>query len=406
MLPLALWAALQAPDGLIASPEAGWPQWRGPRRDGISVETGLLRAWPEGGPKLLWKAGDLGRGWSSPIISGDRIYITGDVGDELVLRALDLEGKPIWRATNGRAWKGEFPGSRASFVLSEGRLYQMNAFGRVACLEAATGKELWAVEVLERFGGRNITWAMSECLLVDGPRLIVTPGGTRALMAALDNTSGKMLWTTPPIEGEQATYASPILLRHGGKRLLVTCTSGLTVAADADSGALLWTLPLKNLYGTNVSSPVYADGRLHVATAYVEGGCWRLTPEAKVERAWVTPLDTCTGGFIVADGVLYGSGYSKFKYWIAVDWKTGERRAHLRDLASGSAIWADGRLYCLAQDGRAALVTPVSEGFSIVGQFSLTPQPVSDAWAHPVLLDGRLYLRAHETLSCYDVRGR
>lgn len=404
MIALALLAALQAPDGLIASPEAGWPQWCGKSRDGISEEKGLLRAWPEGGPKLLWKTGDLGRGWSSPIVSGGRIYITGDVGDELVLRALDLDGKPLWRAVNGRAWKGEFPGSRAAFVISEGRLYLMNAHGRVACLEADTGKELWAVEVLERFEGRNITWAMSECLLVDGPRLIVTPGGKKGLMAALDKATGKTLWVTPAIEGEQATYSSPILLAHGGRRLLVNCSSGVMFAANADSGALLWTVPLKNQYGTNVSSPVYADGLLHVATAYFEGGGWRLGAGAKPERAWASPLDTCTGGFVVADGVLYGSGYSKFKYWIAVDWKTGERRAHLRELASGSAIWADGRLTCLAQDGRAALVTPLSEGFTIAGQFSLTGEPVSDAWAHPVLLDGRLYLRYHETLACYGVR--
>ena len=132
-----------------------------------------------GGPKLAWKIGNLGRGWSSPIIVRDRLYITGDVDDDLVIFAFDLDGRPLWQATNGRSWTGSYPGARACCAYSAGKLYHMNAHGRVACLDAATGKELWAVDVLERFQGQNITWAMSECLLVDGPRLIVTPGGKR-----------------------------------------------------------------------------------------------------------------------------------------------------------------------------------------------------------------------------------
>jgi hypothetical protein len=148
-------------DGLIASPEPGWPQWRGRRRDGISDEKGLLASWPEGGPKLLRKVSGLGRGWSSPIVVGQRLFITGDVGDDLVIFAFDREGKPLWQAKNGKSWQGQFPGARACCAFSEGRLYNCNAHGRVACLEAATGKELWAVEILDRFEGRNITWALS-----------------------------------------------------------------------------------------------------------------------------------------------------------------------------------------------------------------------------------------------------
>src|SRR5574340_339127 len=179
-------AAEPLPDGLIASPEPGWPQWRGPRRDGISAEKGLLQGWPEDGPRLVWKAGELGTGWSSPIVVGNRLYITGDVDDDLVIFALDLDGKPQWRAVNGKAWKGAVPGARACCAFSEGRLYHLGAHGRVACLDAASGKELWAVDVLERFQSRNVTWGLSECLLVDRARLIVTPGGKTALVAAPD----------------------------------------------------------------------------------------------------------------------------------------------------------------------------------------------------------------------------
>ena len=190
-------------DGLITSPEPGWPQWRGPRRDGISDEKDLLQSWPEGGPKLLWKIDGIGAGWSCPIIVGQRIYITGDVGEDLVIFALNLNGEVQWKIKNGRNWKNPYPGARACCVFSEGRLYHMNAHGRVVCLDAASGKELWAVNILERFDAKNITWALSECLLVDGPRLIVTPGGRKALMAALDKRTGKTIWITEPFGNDK-----------------------------------------------------------------------------------------------------------------------------------------------------------------------------------------------------------
>jgi len=163
-------ASANEPDGMIASPEPDWPQWRGRRRDGISVETGLLPSWPAGGPKLVWKKDKLGTGWSSPIIVRDRLFITGDVGDKLMVFALDLDGNLKWQTANGEAWTGSFPGARATCVYSEGRLYHMNAHGRVVCLDAQSGREEWAVDVLERFQGRNITWALSEGLVAEGPR--------------------------------------------------------------------------------------------------------------------------------------------------------------------------------------------------------------------------------------------
>lgn len=398
-----------ATDGLVASPEPGWPQWRGPRRDGISQEKGLLSSWPEGGPKLVWKVDHLGQGWSSPIVVGKRIYITGDVGDELVVWALDLDGRPLWRSTNGQAWHGQYPGARATCVYSEGRVYHMNAHGRVACLDGASGRELWAVDVLERFQGRNITWAMSECLLVDGDRLIVTPGGRKALVAALEKNSGQTVWATEPPNQDSATYSSPILFRFAGRRILANCSSGHGFGVDADTGKLLWNVPLKNQYDVNASTPVYGFGQVHYATAYFIGACYRLTADngtVQAEPAWSTPLDCVTTSPILVGNLLYASGYRKPKYWIALDWTTGQIRAEQKNLTTGAAVYADGRLYCLAEDGRAALLTPAADGFHIAGQFQLVSKRVRDAWAHPVLCDGRLFLRYHDTLWCYDVRGR
>jgi len=394
------------PEGLIASPEPGWPQWRWPRRDGISAETGLLSAWPEEGPRLIWKQEGFGQGWSSPIVVEQTIYLTGDMDEELVLFALDLHGHLRWKTTHGKAWMKSFPGSRASCTFSEGRLYLMNAQGQVGCFDAQDGLKLWEVDVLDRFEGENITWGSSECLLVDGPRVIVTPGGRKALMAALDKRDGRTLWASEPLDEDRASYSAPILFGHAGRRLLANCSSEHGFGVDADSGRLLWSIILKNPYGVNVSTPIYGQGRLLYVTAYFSGGCFELRPKGDsvtVEPAWTTSLDTVTGGGVLFGDRLYAGGYRKpNKHWFCVDWATGQVRHELNELTTAAAIYADGRLYCLAEDGRAAMLEPRPDELRIVSQFRLVPK-ARDAWAHPVLLDGRLYLRYHGALWCFDV---
>jgi len=397
-------------DGLIASEEQGWPQWRGRRRDGISDEEGLLPAWTESGPRLLWKKEGLGMGWSSPIIVGEQLYITGDVGDELVVFAFDHNGKPRWRAKNGKAWKGPYPGARASCAFSEGCLYHLNAHGRLVCLDANSGKEVWAVDVLERLEARNITWALSECLLVDGSRIIVTPGGKKALMAALDKRDGQTVWITEPLGEDSASHCSPIIFRYAGHRVIANCSSAHGFGVDADTGKLLWTVPLRNPHGVNVATPVYGNGSIYFVTPYAEHGrLYRLRAVQQgiaAEHVWTSSLDTVTGGAVLVDGVLFAAGYRKSKWWLGVDWHTGQTKYELKGLTTGAAIYADGRLYCLDESGNVALMKPESEDLEIVGRFRLLPNRVNDAWAHPVLQDGRLYLRYHDTLWCYDVKER
>ena len=397
-------------DGLIASPEPDWPQWRGPRRDGISDEKGLLSSWPDGGPKLLWKIDGLGTGWSCPIIVGQRLYITGDVGNDLVIFALNRSGAVQWMVMNGRAWKGPYPGARACCVFSEGRLYNMNAHGRVVCLDAASGKEIWAVNILERFDAKNITWALSECLLVDGRNLIVTPGGKKALMAALDKRDGRTVWTTEPLGDDRTSHSSPILLRYAGRRLITSCSSAHGFGVDADTGKLLWTVPLKNPHGVNASTPIYGSGSVYYVTPYAEmGRAYRLVIDSETvtaEHIWTSGLDTVTGAAVLVDGVLYSAGYREPKWWFGVDWQTGRTKYELKDFTTGAAIYADGRLYCLDEKGSAGLLKPGPDGLQIAGRFALVAKKVRDAWTHPVLHDGRLYLRYHDTLFCYDVKKR
>lgn len=400
----------EAAEGLIASPEPGWPQWRGRRRDGISDEKGLLSSWPKEGPELRWKVDDLGKGWSSPIIVGERLYITGDVGDDLVVFAFDLAGTLKWQRKNGSAWKGPYPGARACCVFSEGRLYHMNAHGRAVCLDAASGEEIWVVDILERFVAKNITWALSECLLVDGPRVIVTPGGRKALMAALDALNGRTVWTTEPLLEDRTSHCSPILFRYAGRRLITSCSSAHGFGVDADTGKLLWKVPLRNPHGVNVATPVYGSGLVFYVTPYAEHGrAYRLQPGPQgivPEHIWTSTLDTVTGGGVLVDGTLFAAGYRKSKWWFGVDWLTGQAKYELKDLTTGAAIYADGRLYCLDERGTVALLKADSDRLQIVGRFNLLTDRVRDAWAHPVLLKGRLYLRYHDTLWCYDVDER
>jgi len=397
-------------DGLIASPEPDWPQWRGPRRDGISEEKDLLSSWPAGGPELLWKIDGLGKGWSCPIIVGRRIYITGDVGSDLVIFALNRSGEIQWKVKNGRYWKNPYPGSRACCVFSEGRLYHMNAHGRVVCLDAASGKELWAVNILERFDAKNITWALSECLLVDGQNLIVTPGGKKALMAALDKRDGRTVWTTEPLGDDRTSHSSPILLRYAGRRLITSCSSAHGFGVDADTGKLLWTVPLKNPHGVNASTPIYGSGSVYYVTPYAEmGRAYRLVTNGQAvtaEHIWTSGLDTVTGSAVLVDGTLFAARYKESKWWFGVDWQTGETKYELEDFTTGSAIYADGRLYCLDEKGSAGLLKPCPDGLEIAGRLALVDEKVRDAWTHPVLHDGRLYLRYHDTLWCYNVKQR
>ena len=396
-------------DGLIGSPEPDWPQWRGRNRDGICDEKGLLTRWPEGGPKLLWSVSGLGRGWSSPIICRGSLYITGDVDSGLVVGAYGLDGKPRWQTNNGRAWKRSWPGARASCAYAGGRLYHMNANGRAACLEANSGREIWAVNTLQRFAAQVPRWGISECLLVDGRRVIVTPGGRKGLCAALDAETGDTVWASKPVAGERAGYASPILFRHGGRRHIVGQSSRHAYGVDAETGKLLWTHPRPTRYDVLGCVPVYDKGTVFVTSPDDKiGELLRLKSAAggvAVEPIWSTPVNNLTGGAVLVGGRLFSSGYRHNDHWFCVDFATGKTLYEKKDLNSGSAVWADGRLYCLSERGEMALLRPTETGFETAGRFRLIERKRRDVWAHPVIHKGRLYLRYHDTLRCYDVRG-
>jgi outer membrane protein assembly factor BamB len=403
---------------LIRTMEAGWPQFRGPRRDGISDEKGLLKAWPDGGPKALWSIEGVGHGFSSPIVVGDKIFISGDVGEEAHLMALDLKGHQLWRATNGLSWKNPYPGARATPTFSGGKIYHQNGHGRIACLNAENGREVWSLELLERFGGKNITWGMSECLLVDERAVYATAGGDKALAVALDKNTGELLWKSAPLhdsEGdrslENASYVSPILVSFAGRRLLIGCSLRHLFCMDAATGKIQWTRRIPTAYSVLAMMPVLVGDAIFMTAPHGRPGkLYRLVSPAEaggevgVEELWTTRLDTCQGSVVHVNGRIYGSYYPGRKGWAALDAHTGEVLYESSEFVKGALLYADERLYALAEDGWMLLLNPTEDAFEINGRFRFAEASSRDAWAHPVIQDGRMYLRYHEKLACYDVR--
>ena len=401
-------APLSAADNqptLVASTAPDWPQWRGPRRDGVSGETGLLSIWPSDGPQRLWKAEGIAKGYSSPIVVGETIYITGDAGDDLLITALALDGKRRWQVKNGRAWNGPYPGARAACCYDDGKLYHLNAHGRLACLDAATGAEQWAVNVLERFKAENIMWGISEAVLVHSDRVFVTPAGSDGLMAALDKRTGATVWATPALEGEKASYAAPVLLASGKRLALVSCGQKFAFAVDAENGKLLWHVPHMDPKTTVTSTPVLGDGRLYFTNASRSyGGVFavQLGDELNGEKVWSKEFTVSHGGAVfAADRLVTASSRGAARGWLAIDPKSGEP-TRLSEMPVGSMVYADKRFYCLSERGLMTLQELTPDGFKATGSFPFAEG--KDVWAHPVICKGRLYLRFADALYCYDIK--
>ena len=403
-------AAQESVPSLVRSAAPDWPQWRGPCRDGVSGEKGLLQSWPENGPKLLWKISGIGRGYSSPIIVAERVYITGDQDKELVISAFSLEGKPLWKTANGESWTKSHPGARSSCSFDDGKLYHMNAHGILACLDAATGDKVWAANMLERYEATNIMWGISESVLVHGDRVFATPAGAKGLIVAHDKRTGAPLWAAPPVAGEQASYSSPILIQAGKRKLLINGGSKNVFAVDAEKGDLVWKLPQVDPKNTVNTTPVLSGGMLLFTASSRDFGAVfgvRLG-DGSATQAWARELKISHGGTVCVNGWLYGSSSrGDVLGWMRLDVETGKTMQvkPAADLSDGSVIVADGRLYCLTARGLMTLQELTDAGFRTAGTFRLTTEGKGqDAWAHPVICQGRLFLRYHDTLYCYDVR--
>ena len=399
---------------------ADWPQFRGPNRDGKSPETGLLKMWPEAGPRLVRTITGVGGGFSSPVIAGERIYITGKIGDDLKIFCFDGSGRKIWERTHapafgeGDAPHSPYPGARATPTIDRDMIYLLGGLGRLTAYHTSNGEPVWSVDVVGELGGRVPVWGYAESVLIDGDMLIFTPGGEQTgTFAALDKQSGRVLWRSSGVT-ERAEYASPILIKFNGLRQIVNMTRGGLLAVSPENGALLWRHNRVAGMGTpetttaHGNSPVHADGYVFEATAYHTrgGGAVRLKPTAtgiEVEPVWDNRKLNCEhGGYVLVDGFIYaphGVG------WICLELKTGKERWFDRGPGKGSIAYADGMLYCLGENGNMGLLEANPAAFNMVSRYQL-PKGEGPCWSHPVISDGKLYLRGDDNLCVYDIQER
>jgi len=396
----------------LASAE-DWPQWRGPDRDGISQEKRLLKEWPKEGPRLVWELKDLGSGYSTPAVVGERLYVISNRGmdDERVQCLATADGKEIWSTRIGNVGKNDgpqYPGSRSTPTVDGQLLFALGSDGDLVCLETASGKERWKKNLRNDFGGQPGKWAYAESPLVDADALICTPGGKQATIVALNKTTGETIWKSQVPEGDPAAYASVIAVEVGGRKQYVQFLEKGLVGVDAKSGMLLWRYD-KTAQGSpaNIPTPVAGGSFVYSSTGRGGGGLVELKADGDAVTAeqvyYVAQLPTSIGGSVLLDGHLYGTSGRGL---MCVDFATGDVKWQEQGVGAGSVCYADGRLYVHGENGAVALVEATSEAYREKGRFTPPNQPDrgrAKAWTYPVVANGRLYVRDLGMLWCYDV---
>jgi len=323
------------------------------------------------------------------------------ISGEGFLFAFDKHGKLVWKSSYGPEWDGSRPGARTTPTVQRDRIYLMSAEGRVVCF-STNGKKIWSVNLMEEFGARNLEWGMTESLLVDGDCIFCTPGGRDVMIVALDRHSGKTIWEIRG-NGETSGYCSPCLVKHRGRRLLLTMTARSFVGIDADKRELLWRYSHVTDYYVNANTPLYHDGNVYTVSGYNTGGQMFLLSEdgKSIKRIWSQDtLDSQMGAVVLVDGFIYGSGHNN-RGWHCLDWKTGKVQYTARQIGNkGAIIFSDGMIYCYSERGDVALVKPNPQKFEVVSSFRIK-RGSGEHWAHPVIKDGRLFIRHGDALMVY-----
>jgi outer membrane protein assembly factor BamB len=400
-----------------ASIAADWPQWRGPRRDGVSSETGLLKAWPKEGPALRWAIKDCGAGYSTPSVVGARLYLLGNEGlDNEFVQALDAQdGHRLWRTRLGKVGNPDqqpkFPAARSTPTIEGNALYVLGSDGDLACLAADSGAVRWTKNLRTEFGGKPGKWAYAESPLVDGDLLLCTPGGTEATLLALNKQSGAILWKSALAEGDEAAYASAIGIELDGARQYVQMLQKGLVGVSAKDGRFLWRYDKTvSRYGANIPTPLARGNLIYSAGAGTGGGAVRLKTAGDgvvVEPVYFSPkLPAAVGGSVLVGDHLYGTGNTGM---LCVELATGAVKWEDRALGAASLCVADGRLYLHAESGEVALVEANPEAYRELGRFTPSDLPgraqqMEKAWAYPVVAGGSLYVRDLDRLWSYRVK--
>ena len=396
-----------------------WPQWRGPNRDGISKETGLLKAWPKEGPKLAWQVKDIGNGYATPSIVGERIYVIGNEGkDKESVEALAVkDGKKIWSTPLGKVGAPDqqpsFPAARSTPTVVGDVLYALGSDGDIACVECSSGKIRWHKNLQTDFGGKIGDWAYAESPLVDGDAVVCTPGGADATIVALNKSTGDVIWKCSLPEADQAAYSSAIIVNTAGTRQYVQLLQKGLVGVDAKTGKSLWRYgkPVSR-FNANIPTPVASGDSIYAASAGTGAGLVKVSQKdgkiASDQIYFDTKLPTSIGGAVKVGDLLYGT---TGKALVCVEFESGKVKWEDPAIGPASLCSADGMLYLHGENGEVALVEPSVDSYHQKGRFTPPDQaqrrgPMEKPWAYPVVANGRLYLRDHGNLWAYDVKGK
>ena len=394
-----------------------WLQWQGPNRAGIVNKTGLNLNWSEKKPPLLWTFRQAGLGYSAPVIVGTTLYCQGAVDEKGFAFALDTK-------TGNLKWKKELgPESvpdrencpRGSVTVDGDKLYLIRGIGQIHCLSAADGKVLWQKDFIKDFNGKLMSrWGFSESPLVDGNLVICTPGGDDGTMVALDKNTGSVVWRTKEWKDE-AAYSSAIVADVDGIRQYIQQSSKGFAGVSAKDGKLLWRIEVPGYRVAVIPTPVYNDRLVYVTAGYNAGcQCIKLTKEGagiKAETVYANKnISNQHGGVVLMNGYIYG--HSDASGWVCQNLKTGETAWSQRNkdgAARGSTFGIDGRLILLDErTGTVAVAAASPEGWKEYGRMEFPErtkiQTVDNlVWTHPVVANGKLYLRDHDLLFCYDL---
>ncbi|HEX7333383.1 MAG TPA: PQQ-binding-like beta-propeller repeat protein [Pyrinomonadaceae bacterium] len=392
---------LSVASAALAQSAANWPQWRGPNRDGISKETGLLKQWPAEGPPLAWKASGAGRGYSSFSISNGKLYTMGLRGDREFVIAFDVAtGKEAWATAHGSAFRNDRgDGPRGTPTIDGDRVYALGGNGDLSALDARTGKIVWSKNILQTFGGSNIVWGISESPLVLGNKVLVNAGGRDASIVALNKADGSVIWKS---QSDEAGYSSAIPVDLNGVTQVVFFTAKRAVGLDSKDGRLLWEYerPANNV--ANAATPIVRANRIFISSDYgTGGGVVEIKPDNKAQEIYFTKeMKNHHSSSVLIGDHLYGFSSSILT---AMKFDTGELAWRNRSVGKGSLVYADGHLYLLSENGVVGLVEATPTEYKEKGRFRI-PQDSLPTWAHPVVAGGRLYLRDQDTIYAYDVR--
>lgn len=387
-----------------------WTGFRGADRSNKSTETGLMKTWKKDAPQLLWTSTGLGQGYSTVAISHGMAYTMGNVRGAEQIHAINLKNGEIeWSVTNSnKIYKnGQGNGPRSTPTIDGDKLYALGGNGDLTCVDLDSHKIVWTRNILKDFEGSNITWGISESILIDGNKLICTPGGKLATIVALNKKNGDVIWTSQ-IEGKpKASYASPIVIDVGNVRQYVTFVSSGVVGVRAKDGQPLWGNDSSSNKTANCSTPVYDSGLLFSASGYGKGGALlQLFSRRKTTRAkfkyHTKKMKNHHGGMVVIDGYLYGS--SDPGILTCLELKTGKVKWKNRSPGKGSLVYADGHLYYRDENGPITLVEATPKEYREKGKFDQPSRSKRRAWAHPVIADGKLFIRDMDKLLVFDVR--